>query len=447
MKSPFQDIIPPEKRSIRNIPIQRQTEGSSVEQIVDTSIGGGYSQEANTQDIKREFSRNSYADEPHKETLVFTGTRSVSPISKFLLWLSTIGAVLVLFFTVTYFLTSATIGVTTKKLSVELPKTTRLSLTQEEGSIKYSTVTMSDTISTRIASKGEKEVEFKAKGTIVVYNNYDSNPQKLTLGTRFETPSGLIFKSTKPIVVPGKSKVSGKDVAGSVEVVVEAEKSGPEYNIPLSDFTIPGLKGDPRYTAFYARSKTVMSGGSIGKVAIVDDKDVAQATDKAKPDLNKKLIEKLRRELPENQLLMSGLTDFDYEIAPPKLDKDVAVLELKVNAKAYLIDGTSLARLLLKSEGQKFSDEDSFKLDISLASARLLSATSTTPVVEFEGKAGVEYVLDTTKFLNEVVGIQKADMPQIALKYNAISDISTVVKPFWKDHLPNSKEKIKVITK
>ena len=77
--------------------------------------------------------------------------------------------------------------------------------------------------------------------------------------------------------MPGESLVSGKTVPGSTETAVSADEAGKEYNIGKTDFTIPGFKGDARYSKFYARSKTDMEGGFIGTIYSLSDEDEASA--------------------------------------------------------------------------------------------------------------------------------------------------------------------------
>ncbi len=74
--------------------------------------------------------------------------------------------------------------------------------------------------------------------------------------TRFLALDGKIFRLTKGITVPGAKIVEGKIIPSSIEAAVIADQPGEAYNIgPVSRFSIPGLKGTPKYEAFYAESK------------------------------------------------------------------------------------------------------------------------------------------------------------------------------------------------
>ena len=87
-----------------------------------------------------------------------------------------------------------------------------------------------------------RKVEAKAKGRIVVYNNFDGLPQKLIKNTRFESKKGKIYRINDSITIPGMKG----GTPGSVEVDIYADSNGADYNIDATEFTIPGFKGTPR---------------------------------------------------------------------------------------------------------------------------------------------------------------------------------------------------------
>ena len=127
---------------------------------------------------------------------------------------------------------------------------------------------------------GKKHVTEKAKGEITVYNEYSSNPQKIVAKTRFLSKDGHLFRVAKSIIIPGFSKVEGKDVPGEVTATVYADAPGEKYNIGASSFTLPGLQGHPKYSGVYARSTQAMSGGIDKDVLYFSESDYITAKDK-----------------------------------------------------------------------------------------------------------------------------------------------------------------------
>jgi hypothetical protein len=147
---------------------------------------------------------------------------------------------------------SATINITPKNQDIEVDMKIVAINGIEEGSIKYEIIKLSKTKTADLPATDEKAVELKASGKIVIYNNFSSEPQRLIVRTRFESPEGLIYRIPESVVVPGKSVKNGVETPGSIEVEVFADEPGEKYNIKKSDFTIPGFKNDAnRYKNFH----------------------------------------------------------------------------------------------------------------------------------------------------------------------------------------------------
>jgi hypothetical protein len=106
--------------------------------------------------------------------------------------------------------------------------------------LQYQTVTISKDGKMVVEANGDEYVNTKASGTIIIYNNYSADSQKLVASTRFEAPNGKIFRISQPVTVPGKKG----DTPGSIEAIITADQAGPDYNVGLVDFTIPGFKDD-----------------------------------------------------------------------------------------------------------------------------------------------------------------------------------------------------------
>lgn len=98
----------------------------------------------------------------------------------------------------------------------------------------------------------------KSSGSVIIYNEYGSQPQSLVATTRFVTDDGKIFRLVRGVTVPG---MSGGE-PGIVEAEVVADTFGEAYDIGPSDFSVPGFSGSAKAGKVYARSKSSMTGGS-----------------------------------------------------------------------------------------------------------------------------------------------------------------------------------------
>ncbi len=160
-------------------------------------------------------------------------------------------------------------------------------------------------------ASGKKEVSRAASGQITIYNTYSSEPQALVLRTRFRAPDGKIFRLAKSLVVPGAKVVNGKIVPSSIEAEVVADKTGADYNIgPIEKFVIPGFEGTPKFAAFYAESKTAMSGGVVGVVPFPTSADIENAKTAALTTIRDALTAALLTQAPKDLKVVSGATDF-----------------------------------------------------------------------------------------------------------------------------------------
>ena len=154
-----------------------------------------------------------------------------------------------------------------------------------EGAIPGEIITAERTVSQEFLAKGTKLKTAKASGIIRVYNNYSTSPQPLVATTRFVSADGKLFRTPNRIVVPG--------TPGSIDIEVVADQPGPEYNIGPTTFSIPGLAGTAKYTAFYAKSFEPMRGGERKEVPEVTQDDL----DNAREILTKKALQESKQDL------------------------------------------------------------------------------------------------------------------------------------------------------
>lgn len=131
----------------------------------------------------------------------------------------------------------------------------------------------------------------KASGTVTIYNEYSEDSQPLVATTRLLTDDGKLFRTTRSVVVPGMTKDGEETKPGSIEVEVQADEPGSEFDIPPSTFTIPGFEGSPKFDAFSAKSEKAMVGGASGseEVTVVSEEDVEKAREEVKNSVKQTL--------------------------------------------------------------------------------------------------------------------------------------------------------------
>src|SRR5581483_1605662 len=353
MANQFQDIIPPKKRSIRDIPLPEGRERPDRPTPPPPPLTHRPKAEP---EIK---ARPSPVVPPREEVRIkktpeirpneeIVGPRPIDsppdleerserdPYWRAGLWLLALIALIFLFFGVSYLFAGANIKVIPHSQDVTVNQTINADPNGSGGTMPYAVITLEKTGSKDVTANGTQNVANKASGEIIIYNNYSSSPQSLVATTRFETPEGLVFRIDKDITVPGQSTVNGQVTAGSVEATVYADQAGEEYNVGLKDFTIPGFKGTPKYQGFYARSKTPITGGFIGTTATASAADIATAKTQIEADLRNQFITQANSQKPDDFILYPDALTITYSPAANSTST-TQKLTVRESATAYAV--------------------------------------------------------------------------------------------------------------
>ena len=280
-----------------------------------------------------------------------------------------------------------------------------------------------------------------ASGKIIVYNNYGSAPQRLIANTRFQTSDGKVYRIKGAISVPGM---------GMTEATVYADQAGEEYNIKPTDFTLPGLKGGPRFEKVFAKSKSAMSGGSSVNARVVKKEDIDSVRTAVNEKLKNRLTETLSKQKPEGYVLFAGAVKIEYMENPdnPKVgDSSSRSMAFKTNGSAtgYLFKKDALSKALgdLKKapKNEPVAVDNVESLDFSLISA---DAKNKEITVRLKGNADFVWVVDTAKLLEEIVNYKGKGYTSVFQNYPAIEKAAIVKSPKWWPRFPKDKSKIKI---
>jgi hypothetical protein len=432
-KNILQDVIPPEKRSIRNIPVPARM-GKPVPPM-NSSVPKKPQQ--SEQPKVYQYENESYSSGSGRKWI----------------WIAVGLALVIVFFAVLSLFKGATITIVPTQEVVASDGTTVLSaaLTADVANVSYQIVTISKELGQTVETSGEEHVEEKASGRIIIYNTFDANPQRLIKNTRFETPEGLIYRINESVVVPGRTGQGAQMTPGSIEVTVYADEPGEKYNVGLKDFTIPGFKDDPRFKAVYARSKGEMSGGFVGNV-----KKVAPATlTTVQAELEAALIVELEKEavaqLPKDFILYSGGMFYSFEALPQSDAKGSSVV---INRRGILngviFNREELSKYLAENLATNLPKSDVMISNIESLAFAIENKESLNPKTDvnlkFTVSGPINFVsqFDAEKIMSDVAGQPKKNLNEIMTNYPTIERASAVVRPFWKRAFPTDIKNIKI---
>ena len=302
-------------------------------------------------------------------------------------------------------------------------------------------------ISQLFPASGKKNVSKKATGKILVWNAYSSDSQKLVATTRFITEDGKIFRLDEAVTVPAAKIVDGKIVPASVEVAVTADKSGAEYNISSTRFSIPGFKGTPRYAAFYGENKDAMKGGYVGEVGYPSDEDIKKAKALAAKTLEESARIAVKEKIPGEFKMVEN--SFWFTVIKQTVNTDVnAAGEFSVFAEGEMsvmvfregdVRG-ALAERILKEAGEDYmiKKED---LKYGVSRVDVASGRMTIPV---EFKALLAKKIDLEGLRPQIYGKSERDLKALLLSVSGLKQTQISFWPFWVKSVPDSASKVSV---
>ncbi|MDD5589928.1 MAG: hypothetical protein PHQ47_02005 [Candidatus Portnoybacteria bacterium] len=294
---------------------------------------------------------------------------------------------------------------------------------------------------------GERQLNEKAKGKITVFNSYSSSPQALVETTRFLSSSGKVFRLVKTTTIPGAKIEEGNIVASQIEVEVEADQPGDDFNIEPSDFTIPGFKGSPKYSAFYGRSSRAMAGGSTEKVKVLTQSDYDDAKKTVLAEIDNNIKQEIINQTPEG----FDILEDSIQIQEPEIKSSVEVggkaenfnMSIEIIARAFVFSKQDALVLIEKNLADQITEA---KEAISGAEFKYkdVSASFDKGQVSFrvEGTQPIAWKINKDEIKNIIMGKTEADVRGILAKRPEVEQAQVFFWPFWVSKIPERAEKI-----
>ncbi len=417
----FQDIVPPDRKSIKKIPIPERSRAK---------------REA-VPKAKPIIAAPRKASKPN---------RSKTP---FVLTFLALAVLAVLVFIFIPKATGATITLTPRGQDVSV-NASFVASSDASADLPYNVDSFEKDGKLTVAANGDENAQTNASGVIRIFNDYSADPQKLVQNTRFETANGLIFRITQPVTVPGKSG----STPGSVDAAVTADKVGADYNVGLTDFTIPGFKGDPRYAKIFARSKTAIAGGFSGTRKKVDPSDVASARQKIRDELQANLISQMQKNIPENFTFPQGAYFIEYQSLPDTPVENGVELSERATFHGIIFKRSDLARAIAsKVSGANVSADknDLAGSDNLIFAPKNADTASSTPLWQspsftflLNGTTTLISAIDTDKLKNELQGQPRKSLNAVLAGYPGIAKAQVTMRPFWQQSFPENVSEISI---
>ena len=316
------------------------------------------------------------------------------------------------------------------------------------GEIAIESVSIEETLELEAPIATARSGTEKAQGQVVIYNEYSTEPQTLIASTRLETPGGKIYRIPNAITVPGAKLVGGKLTASSIETTVFADKAGPEYNLGLSDFTIPGFKGTSKYTKFYARSKTEIMGGFTGSSKVVTKEDVDGLVKKAEDSLRAGLKEKIERDLPKDIFLPNDAVELKVtvETVTPPVNSagDNVKVKVKGVANALALKRSDVSKSLARRHLVLAANENSVVHNLESLNFEVIvkDFEKKTLTLKITGRANFVWQFDEDALKRALTGARRSTRNAVFKDFSGIERAEINFRPAWWRIFPRSSDRI-----
>jgi len=447
-----QDIIPANRRSIREIPV-------------------GHAAPTSARETAREKAQEKRAEEPvkmHKDDRPIAVHRM--PITppptrrekrRFPWIASIIGAIIIiagLSFALSGHFASATFTIVPKSIPVAINGVYVIPATvTATSSLAYGVVTITGSASTTVPATLGKNIQTKATGSVTLYNAYSSLSQKLVAGTRLANNSGLIYRLTSTTIIPGYTTSSGNTIPGSIAAAIVADQSGANYNIsssdPLSDFKILAYKGTPKYAGFYARLASNITGGFNGARTTVAPGTLASTT----ADLSRSLSDSLRaravQSVPSGYITYTGAYAQSFSVpSVVNVGSNSASVSVTGNFYGLIFKASDLASMLAGSSSTDQFGSMSYgtpgleTLSFTIANPNTFSPVKKTSLVaKISGSFKLVGSIPVDALKKALAGVSLADTGSILKKYASVMDIQDSfgdIAPPWVSGVPSDPSRI-----
>lgn len=374
--------------------------------------------------------------------------RSPKLFLKIFLWLFLILLITLLLMLIGNLFASALVKITPKQDTVSIDFNAKAARKNGGEDLSFEIIQMTYEASQPLEATTIKEVSEKAKGIVAIYNNFSSAPQVLIKNTRLESPGGKIYRISKTITIPGQEIKNGRTVPGSIEVEIYADKPGENFNIGLSDFTIPGFKGDPQYEKIYGRSKTEIKGGFMGKTYVLEEKDIANARNSAKKKVENYIRENIFKQKLSGLLFYNNalIIAFDDSIENPKSGEigQKFTFKAKGTGTGFLVSAGDLTKEIVKRYLNEALIQQVRIINLDKLEFNLLSHDEENTAITFnlKGKAHIVWEVNLDYLLSDLTTEKGGDYDAVFKRYPAIEKAEIIFKPSWWRDLPKNKSRI-----
>ena len=358
------------------------------------------------------------------------------------------------------YFSKATFTIVPRSVPLSVNATVVASGTSTPGYLAYQSILLDATASSTISATSGAPISMKAQGTVMIYNAYGAQPQRLVAGTRLAGDAGLVYRLTGSIIVPGYTISAGKLSPGSIVTPVIADQPGQQYNVSAGavegDWKIIAYQGTPKYDGFYARPSSEISGGYLGQKETIDPGLLASTSADLSAALTAHLLADAKAAVPADLIMYSNAytESFSVPAIGPADAPNQASVTVHGTLYAILFDRSSLVVKLAGTENT--SSFGAFPYDTPGLDSLVFAidntkdfspATKSVLIAHFSGPLKLIGIVPTAALKAKLAGAALSKTGSILEAYSPVIDIAKSageLSPPWISHVPTDQSKIEI---
>ncbi|MEK7646567.1 MAG: hypothetical protein AAB381_02635 [Patescibacteria group bacterium] len=451
-----QDIVPSDRRSIRDIPIEHESAPKRTTADKPTRRSRTTVEEETPHPAPKTESKEGREIPIRRMPVVPPAKKHSSSKHRFLSWLfislAVIGIVVLTAWVASAYFSRATFTIRPKVYPITV-NGTYIAKGTPSTTLSYELVNFTGSATTTVPSTDGAPVSTKAQGTVTIYND-NAQVQRLVAGSRLSASGGEIYKLVSSVTIPAKTSAG----PGKLTTKVIADLAGEEYNLTRSiagDLSFIGFKGTDKYRTVYAQAATDISGGFVGTKKIVPSSTLATTTAQLKAQLTARLLAQARAVLPEGYIMFDEV--YSATFSNPQVygtDPNQATVSIEGTVTGILFDQKRLVEQIAgKDEVSSFGEFDYTSpglqdLDVTIANAKDFSPQKKNSLIlRIRGALRLVGTVPVDDIRSKLAGVSLNETQDILKPYSPVIEAgSGELIPPWSS-VPDDIERISIVIK
>lgn len=417
----------------------------------------------NIKNNKKEENKYQFLNKINKKTPDYTKIsqypqlpKQKTSINKKILFLFIVSLIIGVVYLLSTVFLRAKVTIIAKNQNFDL-KHQKFTASKESNSpIPFEIMIVSDSEFKDVVLTSSMEANEKAKGEILLYNEFSNLPQKITAGTFVSDEKGRTYKTDSSITIPGYTLKEKVVIPGQASVGITSFLAGDAYNGSPEYFYINNFKNTAKYKKIYGKIKIPLTGGATGLVYKLDEKEKDSILFK-NSDLKEKLLRKLSAQVPDGYILYSEAVNFSNEFVGNYFYKtSEAKVEMKGSLSAVLIKEKDLSDVIIKKLLPGISTKEKNQILEPKMSNLSFNFTNIEQVIDkdmesFDFELSGNLLINWMPYLDEIksllVNKNRNDVSSIFEQDKGILSAEVKIIPFWSKVLPDNIKNINIILK